>query len=142
MSIFLVPARAAVLTSSITRTERIMLTAFLEARRFNAAITRYANVLPRQLRVDYGQSATYTPGQIEHAARRAGLPAAYLVIGYAMFLPETVFASLTAAPPGRGYAKIRAIAASRTRHPPPAVWSAAPENTEAFAGAGAVWPVL
>ena len=62
--------------------------------RLRHAAKTYARRLPRFLAEGWGGSETYTPGQIEVAARELKLDPAYIAIGYARFLPENEFDAL------------------------------------------------
>jgi hypothetical protein len=59
--------------------------------RLRAAIRKYARRFGATLLQDYGASDFYTPGQIEHTARKLNLPRRYLCIMQAGFLPEDKF---------------------------------------------------
>ena len=56
-----------------------------------SAAKRYARSLGPALQRDYGTSEFYTPPQIRAAARRLGLPEAFIDLGHAVFLPEATF---------------------------------------------------
>ena len=58
------------------------------------AVRKYARRLPRQLYRDYGASQFFTPGQIRAAVARLKIDPAFIVYGYAMFLPEAAFNEL------------------------------------------------
>ena len=62
--------------------------------RLGAAIRKYAGRFGATLLRDYGASDFYTPGQIEHAARKLGLPRGYLCVMQAGFLPQDKFIRL------------------------------------------------
>jgi len=68
-----------------------MLTAWIARMRLRSAARRYARRLGPRLRQDYGASERYTPGQIRTAAAKCKLPARFLCIGFAAFLPEEVY---------------------------------------------------
>jgi hypothetical protein len=66
----------------------------LSAWRRRWALRRYARELPKRLYRDYGASEYFTAAQIKTAVGRLGLDDAYIVFGYAMFLPEDAFNAL------------------------------------------------
>lgn len=68
-----------------------MLAAWIARMRLRSAARRYARRLGPRLRHDYGAGERYTPGQIRTAAARCKLPARFLCIGFAAFLPEEVY---------------------------------------------------
>jgi hypothetical protein len=59
--------------------------------RLRAAIRKYAGRFGTTLLHDYGASDFYTAGQIEHTAKKLGLPRGYLCVMQAGFLPEGKF---------------------------------------------------
>lgn len=58
------------------------------------AIKRYARILGPLLKRRYGNSNTYTVGQIKNTAEQAKLPMAYICFGYAMYMSQDEFEKL------------------------------------------------
>ena len=77
--------------------------------RLRSAARRYAREVWPRLRKDYGAGETFTVGQIRSAARQLGLPARYLPIGYAVFLPADAFAVLAGPDPIGDRDSLRAL---------------------------------
>jgi hypothetical protein len=63
---------------------------------------------PRLLR-DYGASKFCTPGQIQAACAKCGLPRRQLALAYAAFLPQAEFESATDATVWPDYVTLRAL---------------------------------
>jgi uncharacterized membrane protein YgcG len=61
-----------------------------------------------KLRLRYGSTRYYTPGQIRTASEQAGIDQRYHVYGFALFLAKDEFESLgLEAPQGRNYEDLR-----------------------------------
>ena len=116
-----------------------MLAAFLNGLKLKSAAKRFARELPPQLLRDYGASKFYTPQQIETSAGRAGLPARYVSLGWAMFLDAATFASVADANAPGSYQELRPMLARYAARRSHAGFQPASENTDAFAGSD-VWP--
>ncbi len=75
--------------------------------RLRIAIRRRARKFGATLLRDYGASESYTPGQIEHAVRKLGLPRRFLCVVQAGFLPEQDFNQLNPRCRFGSYAELR-----------------------------------
>ena len=103
--------------------------------RLRSAAKRYARSLGPALLRDYGTSEFYNPQQIRATVRRLGLPAAFIDLGYAVFLPEATFDEVAIHQQnGRRRALIKLFHRHQPRHPPPGSWNS-PRNTVADMGA-------
>jgi hypothetical protein len=67
--------------------------------RIRRAAKRYARQLGSQLQRGYGASEFYTSAQIRTSVAKLGLNPQFIALGYASFLNEEEFATLTAAMP-------------------------------------------
>lgn len=56
-------------------------------------IRRTARRVGARLRRDYGARGPYTQGQVETAAQRVGVPNAYLIYAYVLFMEQDAFAA-------------------------------------------------
>ncbi|MGK9166872.1 hypothetical protein KXR53_11270 [Inquilinus limosus] len=82
---------------------------FFQSARLRSAARRWAREAWPQLQKDYGSGESFTSDQIRAAARRVGLSDRYLVIGYAVFLPEEAFAELAGPNPIPDRDSLRAL---------------------------------
>jgi hypothetical protein len=105
-----------------------MFASFFENFRLRLVARKYAMRLGRQLRADYAASAEYTPAQIKASANRAGLPLAYLHLGYAGFLSEDAFRALGLVGEAGDYRALRSLLQKYARgHAASAGFEPAPE---------------
>ncbi len=75
----------------------------------NRAAKKYARRLPAEMRRCWGAGETYTLGQIKTAIASLKLPERWAVLGYAAFLNEAEFATMSSAlPVGLTYDSARA----------------------------------
>jgi hypothetical protein len=108
----------------------------LSVLRLRHAVKQYASRLGAYLQHAYGASECYSAGQIRAGVSRLRLNPRYIVLGYAEFLSEDVFASLaTEMPIPMGYWEARK---AFERLKPPSMLSASgnPETTIPIVGVG------
>ena len=80
---------------------------FLHAFLLNRSARRYASLLGRQLSLDYGACKEYTEAQIRSAVQRLKLSQQYIDIGFAAFMPQTVFEQVRSS--GSDYGALRTL---------------------------------
>ena len=84
-----------------------MFAGWIQRIRLHAAAKKYARLLGPKLIRDYGSSTYYTPAQIQAAVGKLKLPAGFLCLGQAAFLPEDGFAKIGGADDLGSYAALR-----------------------------------
>jgi hypothetical protein len=109
--------------------------------RQRSAVKRYARWLGPALRRDYGASEFYNPDQIRATVRRLGLPAEFLDLGYAVFLPEAAFDEVAIdRRPGHRQALVKLFHRRKPRTPhSPGSWNSAQDSVGAIGGGGPGW---
>jgi len=75
----------------------------------NLAARRYARRLGPRLRRDYGGGNDYTVGQIRTAVKKSRLPARDINIGFAAFLDEETFRTVTDKNEWASYEALRSL---------------------------------